>query len=668
MQKLLGGDIVELFLWDNYSGNKINEKVKYWVDIWEDLINNYNTNSYGLNLFNVHTIINDIIDEVKYNKMNNKENKKYLLQKIDYFIKNDLVINKNYIIEFKIIREYLNSDNIQYLLVACQKIHNIFDNGSYVNKTYDRLIDILLDEKTSDIDYNRIKEISQSIIVELLIKGYSLKTISKLAGNVFKSYTLYGEDCVVSDFPHEIKYSDFNNNRKEYNKAIVDEISNLSLEDRLNAFKIYLNKHPVEYLAIFQVEGLTGHDGITIGDVDFYYPKSKMYIDPSEATEDEECFYNKNKNIMNAAVKIRSVDYEKGIQLAIDKTEKAFDVVQCFYKSKLNLKVIKERYIITDKNRRILQSGSYSSEIQEILKNQYSRNVDFINKDQNTTLILNQSSKYLYEDVGNQSFTEQKIVYSLHWFRKAEDTEIPEDKLLNYWIAIENLMDFKEIASENNIFLNKGKETKFNLACEIIPCIELISYKNNVCKELYRYITYLIGYYSISCNDGTVKYGLEIPAEIQEKCRLNTNRFQAGEYISLTPFVENLTSLLACTNRKVISDKINYANKFYTELDFAENEVNERIKQVQDDILCIYRYRNKIVHNAQYDYTMLPYYVAKSKKYANSLLAQVLYEYSISNKLSLQDIFVKLHLNKKIFLERLKSKAISKLIDYDINP
>ncbi|MEK5215268.1 hypothetical protein [Psychrobacillus sp. FSL H8-0487] len=96
---------MEIFLWDKY-GEEVNEKTKYWVDVWVDLIDNYNKNAYGLKLINPHIIINEIIDEIISNKMRNKENKSYLLKQINIFLESDKVIIQKYKSEFITIREY----------------------------------------------------------------------------------------------------------------------------------------------------------------------------------------------------------------------------------------------------------------------------------------------------------------------------------------------------------------------------------------------------------------------------------------------------------------------------------------------------------------------------------------------------------------------------------
>jgi hypothetical protein len=41
---------MERNLWKDYSAGDVNEKIQYWVDLWEELIDNFTKNEYGLEL------------------------------------------------------------------------------------------------------------------------------------------------------------------------------------------------------------------------------------------------------------------------------------------------------------------------------------------------------------------------------------------------------------------------------------------------------------------------------------------------------------------------------------------------------------------------------------------------------------------------------------------
>ena len=87
---------MNVFLWDSYEEGEINDKIKYWVDLWEDLIENFNNDSYGLNLVNPHLILMDIIDEIKFNRLKNSKNKEYFLKTLGVMLKSDPVIKNSF--------------------------------------------------------------------------------------------------------------------------------------------------------------------------------------------------------------------------------------------------------------------------------------------------------------------------------------------------------------------------------------------------------------------------------------------------------------------------------------------------------------------------------------------------------------------------------------------
>jgi len=62
-----------------------------------------------------------------------------------------------------------------------------------------------------------------------------------------------------------------------------------------------------------------------------------------------------------------------------------------------------------------------------------------------------------------------KIANALHWYRKAKNSMKQKDKMLNYWISIENLFNLeKDITFD---VLNDSKKGKFHLIQEIISLL-----------------------------------------------------------------------------------------------------------------------------------------------------------------------------------------------------
>lgn len=53
----------------NQSTGEINEKIEYWIDVWNDLITHFTKTHYGLELANPHVALIVLIDEIEHNEL-----------------------------------------------------------------------------------------------------------------------------------------------------------------------------------------------------------------------------------------------------------------------------------------------------------------------------------------------------------------------------------------------------------------------------------------------------------------------------------------------------------------------------------------------------------------------------------------------------------------------
>jgi hypothetical protein len=96
-------------------------------------------------------------------------------------------------------------------------------------------------------------------------------------------------------------------------------------------------------------------------------------------------------------------------------------------------------------------------------------------------------------------------------------------------------------------------------------------------------------------------------------------------------------------------------NKFYNEKKTAQNYIEKYINEIEEDLLLIYRYRNKIVHNAHYDTIILPYYTTKIMNYSGNLIRRILYEKENNRQDSIEEILISLYSKKNILIDKLKN-------------
>jgi hypothetical protein len=651
---------MDFFIWEKYKKNEINEKIIYFVEVWEELISYFNKNSYGLDLISPHLNILDIIDEIESNHLENKENKKYFYRQINQILKNDSVINTIYESEFKLIRRVFNTNRSFYLLQLCKRFLEKFKKGDYFIESFKRLKKIILSKEWNENDEEKIFYFNQVLIIEFLLKGYSLDTIESLPRNLFDKYSVQKikkNEIIFTNFPHGVKEEKFekedNFDRKSYNKEIKKIIDNLSIEQRLNGLIIYYKNKAKENYYIFPIEGLKGLYDFDFGIVNFYSPNIKKYIKNKDYSESEFFQRDKTKNYINAAVKVKDIDFISSRNSAIELIEKSFDLLKpyLYINKEIKLKVKSMNCIVVNKTGREVRSSfrrewNYQSEYSFY----YDLNKHRLKSEKTLYSLFKSINKFLYKPKEEQNIIQSKLSYSLHWYRKAEETNNLEDKLLNYWIVVENILsrDIGEDILPDNI-----KVTSFSTIKEIFPYIEILNNVYQIGADLNNYLYHL---YNNKVND---KRYLELPEEIAKKCMLTPTT----ESILIKDFINNLDLLERNIKKRNILEKISSTKKYYFDIDYAKRFILEQISSLSDDILLLYRLRNKIVHRAHFDNKILPYYVEKMERYSNILLREVIFSYSKNNELTLKEIIANRYTNAKIIINKIKDNIAIDFFD-----
>ena len=655
---------MELSIWEKYKKKEINEKIKYWLDIWEDLITNFSSNSFGLILINPQLIISDIIDEVEFNQIKDRKIKEYFLYQISEIIKNDETIKKYFITEFKLIIKYLSNENSFLIRQVCKKIFEIFKNGKYFDKTYQILKKILMNSKWENGEEEKIRYFSQVIIIEFLLKGYSSDTIKYFPNNIFDKYTIDNLDnniqIIHTKFPHGIEYKDYKNEEgfnddKSYNTAVASLIDSLTIENRLDAILDYFKVEPKNRFFIFQLEGLKStFKDLELGDVTIYDPRIHSMI-KSGYEKNQDCFNRDiSKQYLNACVKIKSLDDEKSKDLAVELIEKVFDVLRLYRpKYKSDFKVISASYIILDEN--YSDVGMQQGRNKENPELEYYFFLDLhdeikLRKESDVHKYFNKYCTIVHKAYEDLNSIEKKIMYSMHWYRKGNESNINEDKLLNYWIAFENIFskDFEYEEIDNKIKL-------FSIIKENFPPIGILESILNILEETYLYIKEL--YFAH-------RKLLIIPEKVVEASKIDP---PTGSTINLKDFLDNIPSLIDVINYKVIKEKLIFIKKLYSDNNFLKKYIKQNEKNIKNDLLLIYRLRNKIVHKAHYDNRILPYYVKKIEKYSRILLIEVNEKYIKNQKLNLKEIILSSHIKIEMLENKIKNNLHIDLFNELIN-
>lgn len=610
-------------------------KIKFWIELWENLINNFLKRSFGLTLYSPHILIEDIIVEIEENQFRNKENRKYFYSKLSDFLKNDDVIKNYFNSEFTLLRKDFNSDKNNYILALSKKINESFKKGIYFKKTLSLTEDILLENTELDIEFvNKINYYSQSLIVELIRKSYALEDIKKFLKNVFDGYH-YQHESLITDFSHQVNYSDYKNDDekidyKKAEEAVKKIIDKLSLKDRIKSLTYYYNKKTEKVKYIFFIKGIKGEVDKKIFDVNFYSINKKRFTIKDSAYDSEDLQKNLNKDkFLQAAVEIDYLLPKSSLKFAKSKIENALDILACYIRFKTEVSLNESNYIIVNKENRLIFSTSGRGKDDKFMN--YHDALD-VNELENHIDSFAEFS-FLWSSKKNTK-TISKVKNALHWYRKGEQSSKEADKMLNYWIAIENLFNSKEDIKKD-IFSDSNK-SKFNLIQEIIASEQIFKFVYEYGWELYHYFSH---------KERNLFKNTELPKTLVERGQLNPD---VGTSIYLENFIKILPELRDYEKNLFILDKIDAVIKFYSDSSFTNSEILNHIGQVKNDVLMIYRFRNLIVHNAHFDNTLLPYFVWKTKSYCGGILRKFINSYKEDLKLS--DIIFEIFIEKEKFL------------------
>ncbi|WP_225037062.1 hypothetical protein [Winogradskyella sp. SM1960] len=610
-------------------------KIKFWNELWEDLIHNFLKKSYGLTLYSPHILIEDIIVEIEENQFRNKENRKYFYSRLSEFLENDIVIKKHLKSEFTLLRKDFNSDKTNYILALSKKINESFKKGIYFQKTLALTEKILLEDSDLDIDFvNQINYYSQSLIVELIRKSYALEDIKKFVENIFDNIHYHG-DSLITDYPHNVDYAKYKNKDekidfKKAEEVIKNIIDKLSTSDRIKRLSYYYNKKTEKVKYIFFIKGIKGDIEKTIFDVNFYNINIKRYTEDDRSFDSEDLQKDLKKDkYLQAAVEIDYLLPKSSLKLAKSKIENALDILACYFNFKTDVSLNESKYVIVNKDGRMLFSTSGGEKDDRFMN--YHDALNF-NEIENHIDNLKEFS-FLWNSKLN-SETVSKIKNALHWYRKGEQSTKEADKMLNYWIAIENLFNSKEDIKKD-IFKDTNR-SKFNLIQEIIADEQIFKFVYDYGWELYHYFSNKVGNHFNKS---------DIPEKLIKLGQLNP---ELGTSIYLEKFIKVLPELRDYEKNLFILDKIDSVIKFYSDSSFTKSEILNHIEQVKTDVLMIYRFRNLIVHNAHFDNTILPYFVWKTRSYCGGILRKFINSYKENSKLS--DIIFEIYIEKEKFL------------------
>jgi len=290
-----------------------------------------------------------------------------------------------------------------------------------------------------------------------------------------------------------------------------------------------------------------------------------------------------------------------------------------------------------------LQEGSLSASIES--NERLHRQIDGLNLDRvNLEKVLRSDKGPSPEDLvfagpSRQTSTSRKLAYSMHWYRKAEESAQLEDKLLAYWIAMEHLLTHA-VPSKSMFGPDVREMNDLAVIRHLLPSTQFEWLATNPGWSLHSRLTNYFQFRQI-----------DIPEALASRAQLVN---APPRTIYLRDFVRVLPDLSTALGDGWLGRRIEDISRFYTDPGNARSVLRSALERVKDDVVLIYRCRNSIVHNAESRDPSLQYYVTKCRHYCGTLIRHVSEAHCATGR-SVSDILVGASVDQERTLEKLQT-------------
>lgn len=601
----------------------IKHPIDYWHKYWNYAVGELEkADSLKILLRTPRIVLTDLLEEVSNDGIWIKENIELFQKELSNWKKDDKAFNIVFGKDLsQLLRNLKFKDKKPLLKQQCMVMLQKMDKGQYFDNLVTQIETIV--EADSQITYelkDEINKLTISMITELLSKGYPVEDLKGMSDGVPE--VIFAEGHIVMGAPTvccDLKRDDYTN-EESYYSALTDKIKGRSPKEVVEGLKEYYYHKPFERIVLFRIEGLKGKVDIQIGDINFYCPCRKKYLKEEHPLNNIE---NCTKELVNAAVPVKCISLNGTVEVAKEKLEHALQLITL-------LELPNYPITISDRGTTTIKAnGEVSGRVYMELDN-----------DENERAAMKERSRYIESEdmskltrveevVKKLSLLENKpnqtsriLLSSMHWLDKCEHTEIPENRFLFAWIALENLIDLK--ADTLTCLIEKEKPSTREVVQIItsnIMCIqEYYSRRTSVFENLYYSIHTYDNYY-------------EIPDKLANESELNK---KPGERYNLNTFTEHLAELEDNVNDEIMRSEIHEVATYYKDVPMG---VKDRTKFYENLTTILYRIRNMEVHHASHS-NLIRYYVPFMVWISKEIFYVVLDEYSHTGD-TIDNIFIR---------------------------
>lgn len=581
--------------------------ISYFQNYWKAAVTTDRAYGEVIHTFNLRVIIRELVDELTSNPIKNGENISFFIKKIGVYYKNDKAIKKTVRSDLKSLLKEATLLEVRpdYILAICCRIANYFKSREYIKDCSDYLAGILSLDDTLELRRD-IRVIIESLVVEFREVGYADADIKDFGDRIFSICLLENikswdfSDPIIDRFQNILDKSKAKNEFVEYQEE-------LPLTTRLNLLVDLSNKENCPTIYIFSIHGISCAETLSIDGVTIYNPHQEKRLPEkyAHAGFDETFRRAPGKDCVNAMVVQDALTPGGGMIHARSRVQFALTCFVSAFFGRVSIRIS-------------LSYGAFSETSTFNILNTWE---DANDNPSNLYTVDPRTSKTGKEKIESITDAVKKadsngwgiaLRETLSWVRKGQAASEDVDRLMNYWISIENLFKKSDLSNSNWFETTKGKKEY------VIEVIKNVLSKHYALSEVYRSAWNIHRYFATP----SIFAEQRIPHSLKVAAGIDNNPVGT---VYLKDFISHLAELKPYAENQMVLEQIDKTLKFYSDPKFAKEVLQERLAYAQDEILLLYRMRNKIAHDGSTQSPSLPILARTAKGYAFSLLDYVIH-------------------------------------------
>lgn len=547
----------------------------YWNEYIDDLLDSRNSEVV---MESPHMLIGEIISEITYHQFKNSDNVSYYKTKLGEWLKRDKIFNKLFKQDIILSFDYFDAQHSLMLKEIYKGVLGKFNTERYFEKLFTDFVDFM--ESNPPLSYEnkqRINEYVNLIIAEFKSEGFAIEDIKSLPSRIDDvAITTDGNVIAAADSFFELKETDYETKEK-YHEAIAKRIESRTVSECLQGIinKFYCT--PQEGYMLVRLMGLKGNIDTTIDDVHIYSPRSHKYITGTGVSDIEAI---SDKDYLNAAIPIESVGLHSSINYAKHKLSSVLEILSIVYNTKVKIDYGRGNFVIAINGN---ENGFYDTVDSDDERYQdrasfyrYAMSFDAKEIEDDKNELTKQYDAAHYPN----SETTTKLSNAVHWCYKAKNATTDEDKLLYSWFALEGLMKVSEQVKHSLPI--KKDDGVIKVVQYIAKAILSIQKFHDYWCEVYTKTLY-------SIQDEFLSFHLS--EDLKKRAGLNLNY---GDKYDTKSFFACILELEEAISHQLFKNELHEVSEYYS----SKKGFEDYARQIENDILVIYRLRNLIAHNA----------------------------------------------------------------------